>query len=131
VQLTRERDFSARDHVMNRKLVELMRMSPAEWDDFSRGSAIRRAGRAGFLRNVAVGLGNSGLRDAVPALAAALSDAEPLVRGHAVWALSEIATAEALAAIAELASSETDPFVRGEVEAALSSVGSAGPRHPA
>jgi hypothetical protein len=39
-------------------LVALMRMTREEWDAFSRGSAIRRAGYAGFKRNVAVALGN-------------------------------------------------------------------------
>lgn len=40
-------------------LVELMRMTREEWDAFSRGSAIRRAGYAGFKRNVAVALGRA------------------------------------------------------------------------
>lgn len=31
-------------------LVELMRMTPEEWDRGTRGSAIRRAGYAGFTR---------------------------------------------------------------------------------
>jgi len=39
-------------------LIELMRMTRAEWDAFSRGSAIRRAGYEGFKRNVAVAMGN-------------------------------------------------------------------------
>jgi hypothetical protein len=38
-------------------LVELMRMSYEEGDAWTRGSAIRRAGCAGFRRNVAVALG--------------------------------------------------------------------------
>jgi epoxyqueuosine reductase QueG len=43
-----------------------MGMSEAEWDEFSRGSAIRRAGYTGFRRNVAVALGNWGQEEAVP-----------------------------------------------------------------
>jgi epoxyqueuosine reductase QueG len=39
-------------------LVELMRMSYEEWDIWTRGSAIRRAGYAGFKRNVAVAMGS-------------------------------------------------------------------------
>jgi epoxyqueuosine reductase len=53
-------------------------------------SPIRRAGRAGFLRNVCVALGNRGEARAVPALTRALVDPEPLVRAHAAWALGEI-----------------------------------------
>ncbi len=40
------------------RLVDLMRMTREEWDAFSRGSPIRRAGYEGFRRNVAVALGN-------------------------------------------------------------------------
>jgi epoxyqueuosine reductase len=70
-----------------------MRMSYEEWDVWTRGSAIRRAGYAGFRRNVAVGLGNW-LADldeppegAVAVLRGALEDEEPLVREHAAWAV--------------------------------------------
>ncbi|HEY2954688.1 MAG TPA: tRNA epoxyqueuosine(34) reductase QueG [Candidatus Eisenbacteria bacterium] len=55
------------------------------------GSPIRRAGRAGFLRNVCVALGNRAEAGAAPTLAAALaSDPAALVRMHAAWALGEI-----------------------------------------
>lgn len=55
-------------------------------------SAIRRAGRGGFLRNVCVALGNRGDAAALPALErATASDPDPLVREHASWAIGEIA----------------------------------------
>ncbi|MGD8600316.1 MAG: tRNA epoxyqueuosine(34) reductase QueG [Gemmatimonadota bacterium] len=75
-------------------LVELMRMTREEWDRWTRGSAIRRAGYAGLKRNVAVALGNwlASVHDppeeAVAVLRAALEDEESLVREHAAWALS-------------------------------------------
>jgi epoxyqueuosine reductase len=100
-------------------LIELMAMDEAGWEAFSRGSAVRRAGRAGFLRNIAIALGNWGSEEAVPVLASALSDAGPLVRGHAAWALGEVGSTEAFAALESCASSEADPFVRAELEAAL------------
>jgi len=74
-------------------LVELMQMGREEWETFSRGSAIRRAGYAGFKRNVAVAIGNwlASVEDppeeAVEALRGALEDESELVRGHAAWAL--------------------------------------------
>jgi len=71
-------------------LLDLIGMDEAAWDEFSNGSAIRRARRPGFLRNVAVALGNWSSPEAVPALVRALEDAEPLVRGHAAWALGRI-----------------------------------------
>jgi hypothetical protein len=39
-------------------LVDLMRMSEDEWDAYTRGSAMRRAGYSGLRRNVAIALGN-------------------------------------------------------------------------
>jgi epoxyqueuosine reductase QueG len=73
-------------------LVDLMRMTREEWDVWTRGSAIRRAGYAGFKRNVAVAMGNwlasldEPPAEAVAALREALEESEPLVREHARWA---------------------------------------------
>jgi len=73
-------------------LERFLAMSEAEFHAVFATSPIRRAGRAGFARNVCVALGNRGEGAAVPALAAALArDPAPLVRGHAAWALGEIA----------------------------------------
>jgi epoxyqueuosine reductase QueG len=74
-------------------LVALMRMTREEWDQWTRGSAVRRAGRAGTARNVCVALGNwlAEVDDppeaAVAVLREALEDEEPLVREQASWAL--------------------------------------------
>ena len=76
-------------------LADLMRMSAERWREFSRGSAIKRAKRSGFLRNVAVALGNSDMPDAIPALVDALSDEDPLVQEHAAWALSRLQSSRA------------------------------------
>ena len=119
VQLTREADFRPRPLTEAPPLLELIGMDEAAWDRFTRGSALRRAGRAGLLRNVAVALGNWGAEAAVPALARALEDVEPLVRGHAAWALGRIASAAARAALAEGLGRERDPMVREEIESAL------------
>ena len=53
-------------------------------------SPVQRARRRGYLRNVAVALGNIGHPAAIPALEEALKDDEPLVRQHAGWALEQI-----------------------------------------
>lgn len=100
-------------------LVDLMAMDEAAWESFSRGSPIRRAGRAGFLRNVAVALGNWGSQEAVPVLASALSDPEPLVRSHAAWALGCVGSAEARRVLAEHLAVESDSGVREEITSAL------------
>lgn len=78
-------------------------------------SPIRRLKRARFLRNVCVATGNWGSATAVPALISLLSDPHPLVRGHAAWALHQIGTPEALAAMAAALDTETDAVVRQEL----------------
>ena len=80
---------------------------------------LTRAKRCGLLRNVAVALGNTGNPEAVPALGRALADPEPLVRGHAAWALGAIGGDDARAALAHHASRELDAAVLDEVRVAL------------
>jgi epoxyqueuosine reductase len=114
-------------------LVALLEMAldPEAWESFSRGSAIRRAGRAGFARNVCVAIGNwlasappgEPPEGAVDALAAALSDPEPLVRGHAAWALGRVAGAWVAEQLDGAAASETDAWVSAELEDARSKAG--------
>lgn len=96
-----------------------MGLSDEEFERRFDGSPLKRPRRSGFLRNVAVALGNWGSPEAVPVLASALEDSEPLVRGHAAWALGRIASAEARGALQSALSSEEDPFVRDELELAL------------
>lgn len=85
-----------------------------------RNSAIRRVKRDGFVRNVAVALGNTRNPAAVDPLARALrQDPSPLVRGHAAWALGAIGTAAALYTLRTAWSTEPDPGVRAEIRAAL------------
>ncbi len=88
-----------------------------------RGSAIKRTKRRGLARNAAIALGNRGDARAVPALIAALSDAEPLIRAHAVWALARISSADALDALRAVAVVETHPSVLEELRMTDSSTG--------
>jgi epoxyqueuosine reductase len=96
-----------------------MALDEAAWDAFSRGSAVRRASRAGFARNVCVALGNWGAADAVPVLTSALSDPEPQVRGHAAWALGKAVSPASKVALEAAREVERDPFVLEELDAAL------------
>ena len=93
-------------------------------------SPVRRVGRAGFLRNVCVALGNRGLPGAATALAPALAhDPDALVRAHAAWAMGEIGARHGAAAAAGEgatiggalagAAGDPDPSVREEAALAL------------
>lgn len=55
-----------------------------------RRSPIKRTKRRGLLRNVCIAMGNSGVAAFVPELLKVLNDSEPLIRGHAAWALARL-----------------------------------------
>ncbi len=57
-------------------------------------TALARPRREGLLRNLCVGLGNSGDPAAGPILQRCLGDASELVREHARWALARLAAGE-------------------------------------
>jgi epoxyqueuosine reductase len=101
------------------ELIELMGMDQAEFSRRFKGSPVKRTKRRGLLRNVAVALGNWGSPEAVPVLGQALWDPEPLVRGHAAWALGRISSEGAVQALRGRSEVEEDAWVREELLLAL------------
>jgi epoxyqueuosine reductase len=73
-----------------RSLAEELSISAEEFNQRFKGSPVKRAKRRGYLRNVAVALGNMGDMHVLPVLQNALNDEEPLVREHAQWAIERI-----------------------------------------
>jgi epoxyqueuosine reductase len=71
-------------------LITELSLTPQEFNKKFKNNPVKRAKRRGYLRNVAVALGNAGDPAAIPALEKALNDIEPLVREHAQWALKKI-----------------------------------------
>jgi epoxyqueuosine reductase len=102
-------------------LVDVLAMDEARYDAEFTGTAMRRATRNGMRRNAAVVLGNRGDDAALPALIEALADADPVVRGHAAWAIGRIAPRHA--ALAAARGREEDGRVREEIERAMSGEG--------
>lgn len=72
------------------KLLDLLALDEDGFRRRFRNSPVQRAKRRGLLRNVCVALGNWGDPLAVPGLVEALNNSEPLIRGHAAWALGQI-----------------------------------------
>jgi epoxyqueuosine reductase len=68
-------------------LAELLRLDEAGFRRRFRGTPLLRAKRRGLLRSAAIALGNAPDPAAFEPLAAALADAEEVVRGAAAWAL--------------------------------------------
>jgi len=97
-----------------------LRLTPQEFNHKFKHSPIRRAKRRGYLRNIAVALGNTQSQNAIPALSVALqTETEPLVRAHAAWALGQIGGQVARAELEQCSTIETDPQVLAEIESSL------------
>ena len=86
-------------------------------------SPIKRARRAGMLRNVCIALGNWASPQAIDALQQAMVDEDPLPRAHAAWALGRVQAAAPVERIPELLSrvlaTEADERVADEIRLAL------------
>jgi epoxyqueuosine reductase len=88
-QATGESDFKPRHGLDDAKLTELFAWSEEEFLQRTEGSAIRRTGYEGWLRNLAIGLGNAPTSDdVVSALRSRESHPSELVREHVSWALN-------------------------------------------
>lgn len=105
-------------------LIAALRLDSMAFNQLFRSSPIKRTKRRGYLRNVAVALGNqaagSGDEVAARALAQALlSDPEPLVRSHAAWALGQVGGSISLQVLQQAQVAETDLTVLSEIHAAI------------
>jgi len=81
--------FQPRDGMTTLDLVELLGLDEAGFRRRFQDSPLLRAKRRGLLRSAAIALGNRPDPAALPALTAALVDAEPVVREAAAWALAQ------------------------------------------
>src|SRR5581483_10867111 len=95
-------------------LADLVALDDAAFRAHFSGSPIKRITRDRFVRNVLIAIGNSGEAGLLPHVRARLTDASPLVRGMAVWALNELAPLEAGARAARALAVEEDEAVREE-----------------
>ena len=119
---TSEYAFLPRAELTAPRLADLAQLDDAAFRAFFSGSPIKRTGRDRFVRNVAIALGNSGDRAAVPVLERLLGDVSPLVRGAAVWALAQLVETPAFEEQrARHLVSEHDDIVRSEWSSAVSS----------
>jgi epoxyqueuosine reductase len=65
-------------------------LASVEFNQRFKKSPIKRAKRRGYLRNLAVAIGNKGSDDDTPILEQATLDEEPMIREHAKWAIQRI-----------------------------------------
>ncbi len=98
-------------------LVDVLAMDEARYQAEFTGTAMRRATRSGLRRNAAIVLGNRGDDEALPALLVALGDPDPVVRGHAAWAIGRIQPQQP--ELGAALRKEDDAQVRTEIERAM------------
>jgi epoxyqueuosine reductase len=101
-------------------LADLLALDEAAFRERYRKTAVLRAKRRGLVRNACVAAGNAGDPALTPALIRLLMDGEPLVRGHAAWALGRIGGSDGIAALRRALETERDAYVAGEIAWGLS-----------
>ena len=113
---TGDQAFVRHPDISNPDLIAELSLSPQEFNRKFKGNPIKRTKRRGYLRNAAVALGNLKSPAAVrPLVDILLKEPEPLVRGHAAWALGQIGGDLAWQALKEAEGSEEDPYVLEEI----------------
>jgi epoxyqueuosine reductase len=110
--------FAPRAELAAPRLADLLALDDASFRQLFAGSPIKRIGRDRMIRNCLVAAGNSGDRALLPRVRALLDDPAPLVRGAAIWALSELDPAGFATERARRAGSEADPHAAEEWAAA-------------
>ncbi len=114
----RETKLAARATLQAPRLAELARLDDAGFRALFAKSAVKRIGRASFLRNVLIAIGNSGYPTLADEAERLLDDASPLVRGAAVWSIGRLDRARLDRLAAARRAAESDPDVAAEWDAA-------------
>src|SRR2546430_6011173 len=112
-QQGREAKLAARAELREPRLAELARLDDATFRALFAKSPVKRIGRDRFVRNVLIAIGNSGEAALAREAERLLKDESPLVRGAAVWALSQLMPRDVFTAL-RASSREADETVRGE-----------------
>jgi epoxyqueuosine reductase len=114
-QAGREAKLAAREDLRAPSLAELARLDDAAFRARFPKSPVKRIGRDRFVRNVLIAIGNSADRTLAGEAKRLVTDNSPLVRGAAVWALSQLLGREEFSTLAATAmSAELDETVRAE-----------------
>ena len=83
-------EFQPRENLFHPDLKWLAEMDVESYQKTFKGSPIKRAKFAGLKRNVAIAMGNSGNKEFIPQLEKMSADSDPIISGHARWALKKL-----------------------------------------
>ncbi|WP_417482933.1 tRNA epoxyqueuosine(34) reductase QueG [Maricaulis sp.] len=112
--VTAEMAFHPRPELKGPLLNELAALDDAGFRQVFTASPVKRVGRGKFVRNVMIAIGNSRDPSLLPVVLERIADADALVRGAAIWALSQLSPARAKALATAGVEGETDPDVTAE-----------------
>ena len=114
-QQGRETKLAAREDLRAPSLSDLAALDDVAFRTRFTKSPVKRIGRDRFVRNVLIAIGNSNDRALAIAAQRRLGDDSPLVRGAAVWALSQLMDGAEFSELAATAMrDEADETVRAE-----------------
>jgi epoxyqueuosine reductase len=114
-----EAKLSPRGELRAPGLASLARLDDPAFRKLFAKSPVKRIGRDRFIRNVLIAIGNSNDPSLATEAERLLADASPLVRGAAVWALSQLLERAAFKTLASrAAAAEMDTTVQTEWDAA-------------
>jgi epoxyqueuosine reductase len=113
-ETARETRLSLRDGLDALPLADLARLDDAAFRALFAGTPVKRTGRDRFVRNVLIAIGNSRRPELAASAAALATDASPLVRAMAAWALIRLSPAQARALAPGALAVENDADVRRE-----------------
>ncbi|MGP9813318.1 tRNA epoxyqueuosine(34) reductase QueG [Rhodopseudomonas sp. NSM] len=114
-QAGREAKLAAREALRAPSLQDLVRLDDPAFRALFTKSPVKRIGRDRFIRNVLIAIGNSGDAGLAAEAERLLGDANPVVRGAAVWALGQLSAYDQFAALRERhVVGEADESVRAE-----------------
>jgi epoxyqueuosine reductase len=98
----REAKLAARADLNAPPLAELACLDDASLRSLFAGGPIKRIGRARFVRNVMIAIGNSKDRAFAKVVVDRLDDDSSLVRGAAIWALARLTSREEFSSLASI-----------------------------
>jgi epoxyqueuosine reductase len=115
----RETKLAAREALRAPQLADLARLDDGAFRALFAKSAVKRIGRARFVRNVLIAIGNSGNANLAAEAERLLDDESPLVRGAAVWAFGRLDRDRLRQRAKTRRDNEADPELCAEWAAAL------------
>jgi epoxyqueuosine reductase len=113
-QTSRNVQLGARAELTAPSLESFSRLDDEAFRALFRKSPIKRTGRARFVRNVLIAIGNSGDVTLLPCVVERLVDESPLVRAMAVWAMARLADRPTYEQLAHQQHNESDIGVQEE-----------------